>query len=236
VRVGVPVIDIMTGMYAAIAICAALAGRAATGRGQRLDVALLDTALALLAVPAMGYLASGSPPQRIGNSHPTIVPYGVFPTRDGQLVLACGNDNLFRRFCEAAGRPELAGHPSFRSNSDRVCHRTELEAQLRGLMGAAPTSHWVAVLEKAGVPCAPILSVAQALQLPQVAHRRVVQDLVHPLAGTVPNIASPMRFSGMPVVHDRPAPTLGQHTRTVLREQLNLSDGELQTLADAGVI
>jgi len=235
-RAGVPVADIITGMYASIAICAALAHRAETGRGQHLDLALLDSQIALLAYQNTNYFATGKPPSRIGNLHPNIVPYQPFRTADGEVIIACGNDNLYRRFCEAAGCPELAGDARFATNGKRVENRVELTRLLQGIFAKRPTQDWLELLEAAGVPNGPINNVAQVFEEPQVRARGVRVELDHPVAGKLPTVASPMRFSGTPVEHRLAPPLLGQHTEEILRERLGRSAAQIAALRAEGVI
>jgi crotonobetainyl-CoA:carnitine CoA-transferase CaiB-like acyl-CoA transferase len=235
-RAGVPVADIITGMYASIAICAALAHRAESKLGQHLDLALLDSQIALLAYQNTNYFSTGSPPKRIGNLHPNIVPYQPFRTKDGSVILACGNDNLYRKFCEAAGRPELAEDPRFATNGARVENRAEMTRLLAQVFAQRTTREWVDALEAAGVPNGPINDVAQVFQEPQVKARGVKIELEHPVAGKLPLVASPMRFSGTPLEHRLAPPTLGQHTDEILREVLKLGEPEIARLRADGVI
>ena len=235
-RAGVPVADIITGMYASIAICAALAHRAETGRGQHLDLALLDSQIALLAYQNTNYFATGKPPSRIGNLHPNIVPYQPFRTADGEVIIACGNDNLYRRFCEAAGCPELAGDARFATNGKRVENRVELTRLLQGIFAKRPTQDWLELLEAAGVPNGPINNVAQVFEEPQVRARGVRVELEHPAAGMLPTVASPMRFSGTPLQHKLAPPLLGQHTEEILCERLGKSAAQIAALRAEGVI
>jgi len=235
-RAGVPIADIITGMYASIAICAALAHRAETGVGQHLDLALLDSQIALLAYQNTNYFSTGKPPKRIGNLHPNIVPYQPFRTRDGAVILACGNDNLFRKFCDAAGQSALAGDPRFASNGKRVENRAEMTRLLGQLFKQRTTAEWVDLLEKAGVPNGPINDIAQVYEEPQVKARGIRVDLDHPVAGKLPTVASPMRFSATKVEYRGAPPTLGQHTDEVLRNLLAKNDAELARLRAAKVI
>ena len=235
-RVGIPIIDILTGMYASIAICAAVASRAETGKGQHLDLALLDTAMAFLSIQGMTYLTTDVAPGRIGNTHPSIVPYQVFPTADGNVILACGNDNLFGKFCAAAGRPELASDARFLRNANRVQNRDVLVPILNELFKQRGTAQWVEALEAAGVPNGPINSIAQAFVEPQAVARGVRFDLPHPTGGTTPMISSPMKFSGTPLKLATPPPTLGQHTEAILQSKLGLSTERIAQLRAAGVI
>ena len=234
-RAGVPIADIITGMYASIAICAALAGRERTGRGQHLDLALLDSQIALLAYQNTNYFATGVPPKRIGNLHPNIVPYQPFRTRDGDVILACGNDNLFRKFCEAADCGGLAVDPRFATNGKRVENRAELTRLLQEVFSKRTTAQWVALLEAAGVPNGPINNIAQVFAEPQVKARGVRVELQHASGVTLPLVASPMRFSETPVEYRLAPPALGQHTEEVLRG-LGKSDAEIARLRGAGVI
>jgi crotonobetainyl-CoA:carnitine CoA-transferase CaiB-like acyl-CoA transferase len=235
-RVGIPIIDILTGMYASIAICAALAHRAQTGVGQHLDLALLDTSMAFLSIQGMTYLTTGEAPGRIGNTHPSIVPYQVFPTKDGSVILACGNDNLFSKFCEAAGCKHLVTDERFAKNAGRVQNRAILVPLLNEVFAQKSTKEWVAILEEAGVPNGPINSIAEAFEEEQVKARGVKFDLPHPKGGTVPMISSPMKFSATPLVQDAAPPTLGQHTEAVLGGILGLDAAGIAKLREAGAI
>jgi crotonobetainyl-CoA:carnitine CoA-transferase CaiB-like acyl-CoA transferase len=235
-RVGVPIVDLMTGMYATIAVCAALAHRERTGAGQHLDLALLDTQVAFLANQAMNYLASGEVPGRLGNAHPNIVPYQTFSTRDGAIILACGNDNLFNRFCEVAGCQPLARDPRFATNGNRVEHRAALVPLLDEVFAQRTTHEWVEALEAAGVPNGPINDIRQVFEEPQVVARGMKIEIDHALAGKVPLVASPMRFSGTPLEFKSPPPTLGQHTDEILRTFLGMSPADIGKLRADGVV
>jgi len=235
-RAGVPVADIITGMYASIAICAALAHRAESGKGQHLDLALLDSQIALLAYQNTNYFATGTPPKRIGNLHPNIVPYQPFHTADGEVIIACGNDNLYRKFCEAAGCPQLAGDARFATNGKRVENRAELTRLLQEIFSRRSTHEWLELLEAAGVPNGPINNVAQVFEEPQVRARGVRVELDHPVAGKLPTVASPMRFSGTPLEHKLAPPLLGEHTEEILRERLGRSAAQIAALRAEGVI
>jgi crotonobetainyl-CoA:carnitine CoA-transferase CaiB-like acyl-CoA transferase len=203
-KVGVAVVDLMTGVYATTAILAALQRRAQTGLGCHIDAALLDVQVAMLANQASNYLVSGKAPRRMGNAHPNIVPYQAFPTADGHLVLAVGNDGQFQRFCAEAGAADLATDPDYATNADRVRHRTALVAQITELLAADTTVGWVARLEAAGVPCSPILNIDQVFDDPQVQARGMA------LGGgdQAPGVATPMLFDGLRPCATRPAPQL----------------------------
>jgi crotonobetainyl-CoA:carnitine CoA-transferase CaiB-like acyl-CoA transferase len=235
-RAGVPIADIITGMYASIAICAALAHRAQSGKGQHLDLALLDSQIALLAYQNTNYFATGKPPGRIGNLHPNIVPYQPFRAKDGDVILACGNDNLYRKFCEAAGCMELAVDARFASNGKRVENRKELTRLLGEIFQKRTKKEWVELLEAAGVPNGPINDVAQVFNEPQVRARGVRLELDHPVAGKLPTVASPMRFSATPLDYRTPPPLLGEHTDEVLRGLLGKGAPEIARLRAEGAI
>jgi crotonobetainyl-CoA:carnitine CoA-transferase CaiB-like acyl-CoA transferase len=235
-RAGVPVADIMAGMYASIAICAALAHRAESGTGQHLDLALLDSQIALLAYQNTNYFATGTPPRRIGNLHPNIVPYQPFRTSDGDVIIACGNDNLYRKFCAAAGCGELAEDPRFATNGKRVENRAELTRLLSEVFGKRSTKEWVALLEAAGVPNGPINDLAQVFEEPQVQARGVRIELEHAGGSMLPMVSSPMRFSATPLEFRLAPPLLGAHTEEVLRALLGKSAAQVAELRAAGVI
>jgi len=235
-RVGIPIADIMTGMYATIAICAALAHREKSGVGQQLDLALLDTQVGILANQGMNYLATGVAPGRIGNAHPNIVPYQPFRTKDGDVILACGNDNLFNKFCEVAGCPELVKDPRFATNSKRVENREAITALLAAIFAKRTTKDWCDALEVAGVPNGPINNLKQVFEEPQVVARGMKIELDHALAGKVPLIASPMKFSGTQLEFKNPPPVLGQHTEEVLGKLLKLDAAAIAKLRADGIV
>ena len=235
-KAGIPIADIMTGMYATIAVCAALAHRAQTGIGQQLDLALLDVQVAVLANQGANYLATGVSPKRLGNAHPNIVPYQTFKTSDGDMILACGNDNLFRKFCEVANCTGLADDPRYSTNAKRVENRAELTALLDSIVAKRSTRDWVEALEPAGVPNGPINTLEQVFQEPQVIARGLKIEMSHPVAGKVQLIRSPMRFSGTPIEHTVPPPVLGEHTAEILRSMLRLGDDEIEKLRADGVV
>ncbi|MGH6627005.1 MAG: CaiB/BaiF CoA transferase family protein [Burkholderiaceae bacterium] len=244
-KVGVAVADLFTGMYAAVAILAALRHAEATGEGQQLDLALLDTQVAMLANLGANYLVSGQAPGRAGNAHQNIVPYQVFEvmppvgaaasTRD-HLILAVGNDSQFAKFCDVAGRPDLACDPLYAKNQDRVRHRAQLVPILEALMKTRTKADWLAALEAAKVPCGAINNLAEVFADPQVRQRAMVTDWQHPLQPALRLVSSPMKLSATPVRTELPPPLLGQHTEEVLRELLNYSDSRLSELRHGKVI
>ena len=235
-RVGVPIIDLTTGMYATIAICAAIANRAVTGKGQWIDVALLDSCVAFLANQAMNYFATGASPRPLGNAHPNIVPSQTFKTADGARILACGNDNLFNKFCDVAGCAHLAKDPRFSTNGERVNNRDEITRLLKGIFLKRTTSVWVKLLDEAGVANGPINTIEKVFEEPQVQSRGMKIELPHAVAGKVPLVASPMKFSGTPIKHEVPPPALGQHTDEILGGVLKKNEAEIARLKAAGIV
>jgi len=235
-KAGVAITDLMTGMYAAVAILAALAHRDRTGQGQRLDLALFDSAVAMMAVMGMNHLVAGTPPGRAGNAHQNIVPYQVFACADGHLILAVGNDGQFAKFCDVAGRADWTRDERFARNENRVRHRAVLVPMVAELIAKRTQREWLAALEEVGVPCGPINKLDQVFADPQVLARGMLLDMPHPLARRVPQINSPVRMSETGVVADRPPPLLAEHTQQVLRERLALSDAAIARLAAEGVI
>lgn len=236
VKVGVAVSDLITGLYAVNAITAALYERELSGRGQHIDLALLDTQVAALANQALNYLVTGKPPVRRGTAHPNIVPYQAFATKDGYLMLAVGNDGQFAAFCDAAGRPTLARNAKYRTNAARVEHRAELILQIDRLCRSKTTAAWLKLLTKAGVPCGPINDLAQVFAEPQVQHRKMRFDLPHPRGGTVPQVRNPVLFSRNVLEYRDPPPLLGQHTESVLTAELGITADEIQSLKADGTI
>ncbi len=229
-KVGVALTDVMTGLYAAIAVQAALFERSRSGLGQHVDLSLLDVQIAGLANQASNYLAGGVLPRRMGNSHPNIVPYQDFPTADGDMILAIGNDGQFARFCAVAGHPEWAADERYATNPQRVANRVELICMLRQATILRGTNEWIAALEAAGVPCGPINRIDQVFDDPHVRARGLRIEMPHPEAGTVPLVASPMRLSASPVAYRMAPPALGQHTGQVLAEWLNMNPDQLHQL------
>lgn len=235
-KVGVALTDVLTGLYATTSILAALAHRDRTGVGQTIDLALLDVQVACLANQNMNFLTTGIAPQRLGNAHPNIVPYQDFPTADGDMILAIGNDSQFTRFCETAGHPEWAQDERFSTNAGRVQHRAILLPLIRQTTVMRTTQEWIVALETVGVPCGPINNLAQVFGDPQVQARGMQIDLPHPSAGSVALVASPIRLSATPVTYRHSPPLLGQHTREVLHTVLGLENEHIDQLAQHGVI
>jgi crotonobetainyl-CoA:carnitine CoA-transferase CaiB-like acyl-CoA transferase len=235
-KVGVALTDIVSGLYASNAILAALAHRERTGVGQHIDVALLDVQVACLANQALNYLVSGVTPERLGNAHPTIVPYQDFPTRDGRMILAIGNDGQFRSFCEAAAAPWLADDPRFATNVARVENRAALIPLLQGITASRMTAEWTAALAPIGVPCGPINDLAEVFADPQIVARGLAAQLEHETLGRVPTVANPMRLSNTPVTYRSAPPRLGEHTDSVLAETLGLSAAEIVALRGRGIL
>jgi crotonobetainyl-CoA:carnitine CoA-transferase CaiB-like acyl-CoA transferase len=235
-KVGVAVADIFTGLYATIGILGALAHRDRTGAGQHIDLALLDTQVAVLANQAMNYLVTGDAPQRLGNAHPNIVPYQVFGASDGHIIVAVGNENQYARMCEAVGRPDLARDPRFATNASRVHHRAELIAILRNIFVTRTMRDWLDALERVGVPCGPINTIADVFDDPQVQARGLKLDLPHPAIGSVPSVANPIKYSATPISYRSAPPMLGADTDEILGDLLELAPAEIARLRKAGVV
>lgn len=235
-KVGVALADILTGLYASNACLAALVHRDRTGEGQHIDLALMDVQVATLANQALNYLVSGTPPVRLGNAHPNIVPYQAFPTADGWLVLAVGNDDQFRRFCAVAGLADLAGDARYATNRARVASRAALIPQIEPALAARTTDDWIAALEPVGVPCGPINTLDRVFADPHVQDHGLALSLDHPTLASVPSVASPMRLSATPVDYRRAPPPLGWDTDAVLEEVLGLDPSVRDRLRAAGVI
>ncbi len=246
-KVGVAFVDLSTGLYAAIAVLAALVQRARTGRGQYIDLALLDVAVAMLAYQGMNYLATGTAPDRPGNAHPSIVPYQDFPTQDGWMMLAVGNDGQFAHFCNGVGHPQWSADARFATNPQRVANRKLLVEMITAVTRTRGTREWISLLESAGVPCGPINDIAAVFADPQVRARQLrvaispgtaaaagVPDAARP--SVVPGIASPLRLSAAPVEYRLPPPALGAHTREVLRDVLSMSEAQIDDLAQQRAI
>jgi crotonobetainyl-CoA:carnitine CoA-transferase CaiB-like acyl-CoA transferase len=236
VKVGVALTDIQTGLYATVAILAALAERERSGEGQYIDMALLDVQVACLANQGMNFLTTGIAPRRLGNAHPNIVPYQDFPTADGDIILTVGNDQQFRKFARVAGFEGWADDARFATNSARVANRAVLVPLIRQATVFKTTAEWVTSLEQAGVPCGPINDLAQVFADPQVLSRELAIDLEHPLAGTLKQVASPLRLSRTPVEYRCAPPLLGEHTEAVLARELGLDAQAVAVLRAQGVI
>ncbi|MEV5709723.1 CaiB/BaiF CoA-transferase family protein [Actinoallomurus sp. NPDC052274] len=235
VRMGTSAADLGAGMYAVIGILAALHARRFTGRGQHIDISLLDGQISWLTYVAGNHFATGETPRRYGSAHPSIVPYQALPTADGHLMVAIGNDGLWRRFATAVGRGDLAEDPRFATNADRVHHREELLGLLRAALSFRTSAEWAEVLTEAGVPAGPINTVPEALAHPQVRARDMVVDVDHPGAGRLRMVGSPLKLSAHPpVVHSAP-PGLGEHTDEVLAE-LGLGPEEIATMREEGAV
>ena len=234
-KAGVAITDLFTGMYTAVSMLAALSSRDRTGKGQYIDLALLDSAVAMMAVMNMNYFVSGAPPARAGNAHQNIVPYQTFACADGHLILAVGNDGQFAKFCEVAG-VSWSQDARFAKNADRVRNRDVLVPMVAKVIATRMQHEWIAALEEAGVPCGPINKLDAVFADPQVVARGMRVDLPHLLAGTVPQVASPVRMGDEHVVADRAPPLLGEHTMQVLRERLHKTESEVRALADEGVL
>ncbi len=235
-KVGVAIADITAGLFAATAILAALHERAHSGKGQAIDVALLDSQIAWLANVAQNYLATGKAPARYGNAHPSIVPYETFPTADGHIAVGIGTDAQYRKFCEAAGQPELAADLRFATNRRRVEHRSELIPMLQRLFRTRTTATWLALFGALGVPAGPINDVAAALEDPQVQSRDMVQEVDHPTAGRIKVLGPVAKFERTPASIRLAPPPLGYDTDTVLHDLLGYAEDLIASLRQRGVI
>ena len=237
-RVGVPIVDLTAGLWAAISINAALRHREVTGEGQHLDISLLDTQVSLLSIQGLNYLTSGEVPGLLGNAHPNIVPYQVFPTADGNIIVAVGNDDQFKRYCEFAGVPELIDDERFVTNKARVQNREALTQILNDVMRQKPSAYWLEALEKIKITCGPINNIDQVFDDAQVAARGMRIEMNHPATGGEPVslIGSPSKMSVTEVSYRHAPPMLGQHTEEVLEELLGIDAAECNRLREQGVI
>jgi crotonobetainyl-CoA:carnitine CoA-transferase CaiB-like acyl-CoA transferase len=233
VRVGVAVADIVTGIFACQGISAALYARERTGRGQQVDIAMLDTVAAMLTYQAGIYFATGQPPQRMGNRHPTIVPYETFTASDGEFVLAVGTDEQWRKFCEVAA---LDAGDRFATNRERVTGYAELRPMIAGRMRTQTRSYWIERLGKVGVPCGAVRDLHEVFTDPQIAARTMMVPMTHPTAGVIRVLGSPLKLSDTPATLRTPPPTLGQHTESVLQRDLGLTPNAIDELRAGGVI
>lgn len=236
VRTGIAVCDALTGMYATSGILAALHQRTATGRGQYLDISLLDCVVSLTSYLAMNYFIAGKTPERLGNGHPNMMPYEVFPCRDGHLILAVGNEAQYRKFCIAIGRPDLYENPDFATMGKRLENKSRLLPILREILATKDRSEWLSLLREVGVPCGPINTIPDVFEDAHVVHRGLKIEMPHATGQTVPTLRSPLNLSDSPVDYVVPAPMLGQHTEEVLREYCALTDDEISGLRKEQVV
>jgi crotonobetainyl-CoA:carnitine CoA-transferase CaiB-like acyl-CoA transferase len=235
-KVGVALTDVLTGLYSVISVLAALNHRHLTGEGQHVDLALLDVQVTSLANQNMNFLTSGDPPVRMGNAHPNIVPYQDFPTADGAMIIAVGNDGQFAALCKVLGHPEWAKDERFATNTLRVKHREAIIGLLSGVTATRPTTDWVKACEGVGVPCGPINELKAVCDDPHIQARKLKIEMPHPTAGTMPLVGSPIRMSATPVEYRLPPPLLGQHTFAVLEEVLGFSRDEINALAESKIV
>uniref|UniRef100_Q46VD0 L-carnitine dehydratase/bile acid-inducible protein F n=2 Tax=Cupriavidus TaxID=106589 RepID=Q46VD0_CUPPJ len=235
-KVGVAVVDVLTGMYATVAVLAALRHAERTGEGQHIDMALLDAVVAVGATPIIAQRITGQAMPRYGNAHANMVPYHVFATSDGYMIVAAGNDGQWQAYCRGIERPDLAVDERFATGSGRIIHRELLVPMLEAHMRTRPTALWVEALEAQGIPCGPINDYAQVLDDPQVRHRELQVDLVRKDGAICPTVKSPLRLSTTPVQYDAPPPRLGEHTERVLAEVLGLSAERIAALREQGVV
>jgi crotonobetainyl-CoA:carnitine CoA-transferase CaiB-like acyl-CoA transferase len=236
-KFGVAIADLATGMNSVQAILAALIARGSTGEGQFIDMALLDSGIALLANIGTGFINTGDQPPRFGNAHPTVVPYQLFDTADGTFILACGNDIQFRALCEkVVQHPELVDDPRFRRSRDRVINRETLIPILAEVFRTRVSSHWIESLHAAGVPAGRARDLDEVFSAPEVLQRGLVRKLPHPSIGEVSLLASPLRLTATPPEYRVPPPLLGQHTREILRDVLGIANDEIGRLIEAGIV
>lgn len=235
-KVGVAVTDVMTGLYATVAILAALAHRERSGEGQHIDLALLDVQVAYLANQASNFLVGNAVPNRMGNAHPNIVPYQDFPTADGYMIVAVGNDLQFAKLCHVLEHAAWAEDARFATNAQRVANREALIPLIRQVTVQRTTDEWIAAMESVGVPCGPINTLDRVFADEQVRHRQMQVDMPHPMAGSVPLVANPIRMSASPVEYRTSPPTLGQHTDEVLQDWLQLTSSDLNDLRNRKII
>jgi crotonobetainyl-CoA:carnitine CoA-transferase CaiB-like acyl-CoA transferase len=233
---GVALVDVCTGMLASNAILAALQARGRTGRGQHIEVSLYESSLFMLANVAANYLAADREGGRYGNGHPSIVPYTTYPTSDGMMAVAVGNDVQFAKFAQAVGHPEWSTDPRFARNKDRVAHRATVDQMIADTLKTDAAAAWIEKLKTAGVPCGRINSVKAAFDDPQTEARRMIETVEHPVVGDLKIIGTPFKMSGTPTSIRRPPPTLGQHTEEILREELGYADARIGELRAAKII
>ncbi|KRB68004.1 CaiB/BaiF CoA transferase family protein [Noviherbaspirillum sp. Root189] len=236
IKSGVAISDLLTGMYATTAILAALEHRHVSGEGQYIDMALLDCIVAINGYQAMNYFMSGKIPQRMGNTHPNMVPYQVFRCKEGEVIVAVGNDSQYAAFCEVIGRSDLAVDPRFVTVGLRNINRDALIPQLAETMLTRTMTEWVREMEAANVPCGPINNMQQVFEDPQVQHRQMKLSLPHSVGGEIPSLANPIRFSATPIRYKHAAPTLGEHTNEVLGARLGMSEDRIAALKARGIV
>ena len=229
-KVGVALVDVMTGLYSCNAVLAALMARHQTNEGQHIDIALLDVQVATLANQGMNYLATGSNPQRLGNGHPNIVPYQTFATQDGSIILAVGNDNQFAKFCQIAQCSKIAEDPWFATNEQRVINRNKLIPILACKLASHTSQWWIKQLEDIGVPCGPVNTLEQVFNHPQIKHREMVRQVANQQGELIDTIASPINLSATPLQYNNASPDLGQHSHQVLSKMLNYSEEHISKL------
>jgi crotonobetainyl-CoA:carnitine CoA-transferase CaiB-like acyl-CoA transferase len=234
-RAAPPISDLIAGLQGALGICAALVGRARTGRGERVGASLTNGLVSFLAYLAAEALESGRQPARTGNDHPILSPYGLFRTADGEVAVAPANDGIYRKFMDAIGAPEIPADPTFATNALRVAHRAEINAAIEAKLAAGTTDHWIDTLNRAGVPCGRVLSLAEVFADPQIRHQEMVVSVDHPGHGAVEMLGFPIKFAAAPCQVRRPAPALGQHTDEVLGE-LGFTADEIAALRAKGVV
>ena len=233
-RVGVAIVDVVTGIYSSVAILGALQSRNRSGQGQRVDLSLLETCLAIMPNLTAGYLLAGAKPDRLGNGHPNAVPYKVFATRDGNITLAVGNDEHWRRLCEAVGHPELARDPRYAENPARIARREEVETLVSGWFAQKRTDEWMDLLPKMGVPSGPVYTIDRVLADAQIEALGILKTITHPTSGPLRVVGSPFHLSTDDTEPYRPPPRLGEHTADVLKEILSVSSEDLRTLQQQG--
>ena len=233
-RVGVAIVDVVTGIYSGVAILGALQSRNRSGEGQRVDLSLLETCLAIMPNLTAGYLLAGAKPDRLGNGHPNAVPYKVFATRDGNITLAVGNDEQWRRLCEAVGHPELARDPRYAENHARIARREEVETLVSGWFAQKRTDEWMELLPKMEVPSGPVYTIDRVLADAQIEALGILKSITHPTSGPLRVVGAPFHLSADDTEPYRPPPRLGEHTGDVLKEVLAVSDADLQALQQAG--
>lgn len=229
-KVGVALVDVMTGLYSCNAVLAALMARHQTHEGQHIDIALLDVQVATLANQGMNYLATGKNPQRLGNGHPNIVPYQTFTTQDGSIILAVGNDNQFSKFCQVAKLSNIAQDPCFATNEKRVINRDKLIPILAAKLASHTSQWWLEQLENVAVPCGPVNTLAQVFDHPQIKHREMVRQVANQHGDLIDTIASPINLSATPLHYQSASPDLGQHSHQILSKILNYSEDRISKL------